>query len=565
MAAEIIELARSFAPPGTFVSTDSAGAGDVLVDGWANLITGLGTTLRDKRLAAVFQNTPLLQQGQLDALYAGDWLIARACDRPAADQVRRWVEVKVDGKKGQDDDIAERMKQLGIKARLQEAITWARLHGGALVVLGIDDGLDPSQPVNEAGIKGVGWCSVLDRWDTAVLQWKGGSTPYGEPEVYQVTTGTIVGPQGELMGQKVHESRVLRVDGVLTSLRVRKMNNGWTHGVVQRLYDQVRDFHQALGGAAHLTTDFAQAVVKLKGVARMMAEDRDGDVRNRLQTMDLFRSLLRMVVLDAEGGEEFTRVATPISGLPDLLDRLRDAICGAVDIPEKILFGKATAGLGDQGQSDLEQYYNCIEGEQERNVVPQVTKLARYLYLASGGEPKKWHVEPCALWTPTDAEVSENRKRDAETDASNITAGIYTADEARRSRFGGDHYGRDINIETDDEDLDGIPSADPEGEGGGPEEVVEVTGVVINAAISVVEKFIAGAITEGAARTLLKSALRLTDPDIDAMLEGAAEEREAKKAEAEELAKKMAEGGAGDAPPGPPGSKPKPKAPPPKE
>lgn len=539
--AAIIELARRYAPEGTKVVADS-----LVTDGWVNVATGLGHYLRDKRLSASFSRHRVLQQPELESLYAGDWIIRRACSRPAGDQVRRWVEIKVDGKKGSDDDIAQEHKRLELKPKTAEAITWARLHGGALIIMGIDDGRDPEEPVNENAIKGVPWINVIDRWDATVWRYRAdtGGYMYGDPEVYQLVT-RIIGPdESSMLGMKVHESRVLRFDGILTSRQARTENQGWNHGIVQSVYDIVRDYQAAIGGLAHLTTDFSQAWIRIKGLARMLAEDNDGLVTQRLRYLDMMRSLVRLVPLDE--GEEIGRSSTPVTGLPEITEEIRDALCGALDIPEKILFGKATAGLGDQGQSDLEQYYNQIETEQERNVVPQVEKLTRYLYAANGGAPKRWSIKPCSLWTPTEKEVSENRHRDAQTDALNITSGIYDADEARKSRYGGDGYGQNIVIEDDDADeLDKITPTDPSaGEtGAGPEEVREVTGVVINAAVGVVEKALAGAITVAAARVLLRAALRMTESDVNAMLEGVEEEREQRKAEAAALAEQMAASG----------------------
>ncbi|HKI87190.1 MAG TPA: anti-CBASS Acb1 family protein, partial [Thermoanaerobaculia bacterium] len=278
-----------------------------------------------------------------------------------------------------------------------------------------------------------------------------------------------------------------------------------------------------IGGAAHLVTDFAQAVFKIKGLAKMLSEDKDQLVIKRIQALDLARSIARLVPIDEN--EEFERKPTPITGLPDLLDRLRDELIAAADIPEKILFGKATAGLGDQGQSDLEQYYNSIEGEQERNLLPQAKQLVTYLLAEQKMTPPSWDVLPQPLWTPSDKEISENRLRDAQADELRIRSSTLTSDEIRNSRYGGDGYGTELAIEEEPGSMDGTSTG----------EVQEVTGVVINAALAVFEKLVSGSITEAAARTLLRASLRLEEPDIDAMLEG----WEEAKAEAEKKAAEM--------------------------
>ncbi len=196
----------------------------------------------------------------------------------------------------------------------------------------------------------------------------------------------------------------------------------------------------------------------------------------------------------------------------------------------------------------------------------------KYLFLAGGREPRKWHLQPRPLWEPSEKETSENRYKDAQTDKMNIESGIYTADEARESRFGGDEYSHDIVLERDEDDDDARkPELGPEDlgelhtdptEGDQPrpdaDRVEEVTPQAITSATQVMKDVVSGAITIAAARVLLRKALRLEDDELDAMLEGVEEEQERRR----ERADKIAEGlGGGNEPPQP--SRPGGKTPPP--
>src|SRR5690606_5933364 len=158
-------------------------------DGWQNLVTGLGTN-RDKRTHTMFSGALVWQSGQfLDALYAGDDMIARIVDLPAQEMTREWLDLHV----GDAPEVAKAMLQhledLDLQAKTDEALTWARLHGGALMVLGIDDGQTMDKPLREDSIRSFGWVSVVDRWEVQVAsRYADARSPkYGRPEVYEIT------------------------------------------------------------------------------------------------------------------------------------------------------------------------------------------------------------------------------------------------------------------------------------------------------------------------------------------------------------------------------------------
>ncbi len=71
-------------------------------------------------------------------------------------------------------------------------------------------------------------------------------------------------------------------------------------------------------------------------------------ILRRLQLLAVARSSCRAIPLDAEG-EEFKREATPITGLPDLLDRIASRLSAATDIPVSLLMGEV-AGHAEHSQ-----------------------------------------------------------------------------------------------------------------------------------------------------------------------------------------------------------------------
>src|SRR3990172_9383011 len=66
-------------------------------DGWENLITGLGNSLRDKRLGASIVVAPSSSQFQLyEDLFHGDDMAATIAELPAKEAIREWFNLLVD-------------------------------------------------------------------------------------------------------------------------------------------------------------------------------------------------------------------------------------------------------------------------------------------------------------------------------------------------------------------------------------------------------------------------------------------------------------------------------------
>lgn len=433
-------------------------------DGWQNLLTGLGTT-RDKRTHATFGGAMTFQNGQvLDELYAGDDVIARIADLPAQEMTREWIEIRA-GEEEADvaKAAAQRLDDLDLQSKTTEALTLARLHGGALMVLGVDDGQDPSKPLKEDAIKSFRWVSVVDRWEVTVASRYADplSPKYGEPEVYTVRPQSEGG--GTSQEARVHESRVIRFDGVFTPRRRRALLQGWSDSIVTRIYEVARDFGQGYAGAATALADFSQAVAKFKGLANMLAADQEGAVLKRIQVMDMSRSIARLVPLDAEN-ESFEIATRTLTGMPDVLDRMAQRLSTATGIPVTVLMGQSPAGLNATGASDIRFFYDKVKAEQERMLRPRLGRVLQLLFRSADGptqgdEPENWSLEFRPLWQLTEKETADLRYVVAQTDDVYLRNGVTEPAEVAVSRFGGDRYSMETTIDVDAREA--MPTAEP--------------------------------------------------------------------------------------------------------
>ena len=333
---------------------------------------------------------------------------------------------------------------------------WGRLYGGCLLVLNIDDGGFPWEPLDVENIKSFNSCSLVDR-RYAYVQSQYSSmngSHYGRPEIYLISNAVAVSgwnshsalrkkPGWELMkegGQVtlVHESRTIRFDGNDADIVTRQQLAGWSWSVLQVIYDAMRQFEHAFDSVGYLLSDASQGVFKIQNLVKTITTGQRNAFAARMQVMEMTRSVLRGIAVDAgdkngNNAEDFTRVATPFGSIPELLDRMMLRFAAAAEEPATILFGRAPGGLNASGDNELRAWYDTIATEQENELTPRLKRIYRLIALAAKGPVKgkdvrfKIHHKP--LWSPTDAEKSTTTLAISKRDIAYIGAGVVTPEE----------------------------------------------------------------------------------------------------------------------------------------
>lgn len=437
-------------------------------DGWENTITGLGRA-RDKRMGTSIKFASVEgSRDRFDAYYHGDDTSATIAALPAKEMTRRWLTLSVDDtgsdvKTEQDagdkmltaKTVMQALDDLKAKSLVMEALLWARVHGGSLLFLGVDDGVeDLREPLNLDNVKTFDFMTVFDRWDVQILEVVNDmrSPDFGMPNVYLLQPQVhSVGAISESMS--VHASRFIRFDGTVTSRHRMALNGGWADSVYTRMLETLQDYGISWAGVAHLLQDFSQAVLKMRGLADAICQQESNVVLDRMNAMDQCRSVARAIPIDAED-EDFMRAQTPMSGLPETIDRLMLRVASAARMPATLLFGQSPSGLNATGESDIRLFYDQIEAEQENILRPRIDRILDILFAAREGPtrgkaPENWSYRFNPLWQPTDKERADVRKVTAETDAIYIADGVLDSDEVAVSRFGGDTYSTETVLDTE--------------------------------------------------------------------------------------------------------------------
>ena len=74
------------------------------------------------------------------------------------------------------------------------------------------------------------------------------------------------------------------------------------------------------------------------------------------------------------------------TGLPDVYDRMMMDVAGAARTPVTKLFGRSPAGMNATGESDLNNYYDYIDGLRETELRPIIERLLPIAALSAWGE-----------------------------------------------------------------------------------------------------------------------------------------------------------------------------------
>lgn len=131
--------------------------------------------------------------------------------------------------------------------------------------------------------------------------------------------------------------------------------------------------------------------------------------------------------------EDVKILATPLSGLSELLAQAQEAQAGMPGIPLVKLFGIQPTGLNASSDGEIRVFYDEIASFQESNVRPTLKWMLDAIQLHLWGEiDPDIDFEFIHLWQMDEKQAAEVEKIKTDIDAVNIAAGKLSPDEARK-------------------------------------------------------------------------------------------------------------------------------------
>ena len=392
-------------------------------DGYVNLLNKYGTK-QDNSEAYKFEREPVIPDMQLTGLYEGNGLFSKIIDTPAEEALKHGFDLNL-----KSDElnafVEDALDDLEWEERAATAIKWARLYGGALIVMLIDDGRGLEEPVDWEHIRSIDELRVYERsivqpdYASLYQQDYGGKgvgnrvSKFGQPEYYYVSS--IYG------SFKVHESRCLVFrNGVLPEQTSNATYLFWGMPEYVRIRRALRETVTAHTDSVKLLERSVQAIYSMKGLASLLTtDDGENQVLKRLQLVDTSRGLLNSIAIDSEG-EQYDFKTFQFSGVKDVIDATCNMLSALTNIPQTILFGRSPAGMNATGDSDFESYYNFVEKIQRLMLKRNLRTLLDVVFragIASGdvAEEPDYKLEFKPLWSLSDTEQAAADQTKAQT------------------------------------------------------------------------------------------------------------------------------------------------------
>lgn len=344
------------------VSITSEPKTNVLLDGLANLATGLGTA-KDKSMHNQWDHSGAnYDHVTLSVRYREDWLSQKVCQIVPQDLTREW-------RNFESEDATEADKEFQVDQLFREAYKWARLYGTSFIVLDIDDGRTTDKPVNWNRLRPgcLKSMHVVDRTRIVamgVIDQMPMSKTFGMPDHYQFVN----------QPDPIHKDRLIRFEGTELPIYERQRNLWYSDSILIPLTKQIDNFHTTSFAAAQMVQEANTDVIKVEGLANILESDAGTTAMlNRFTSWKSIKSVFGVSILDAS--EEFDQKKIQLSGVKDLIWEYLKMVSASVGIPATRFLSASPDGMNATGESDLVNYVETLQGLHKDIFVPRLKRV----------------------------------------------------------------------------------------------------------------------------------------------------------------------------------------------
>lgn len=389
-----------------------------LFDTFTNFLSGMGVIGRDKLVSSQYV-TQIWTRQQLEASFRSDWIARKAITIPPFDATRAWRAWQAEGDQIEALEKTEQRVQLQLK--LQQAMTKARLYGGACMLIGVDGNMEKELDPETIKKDGLKFIHVLAPHQVVVeeLEKDIESPYYGQPQFYTMRDDS--GKAG-VTDVKIHPSRMVRLIGNDTPDAMEQ--HGWGDPMLQMIHDAVNAAGTVAGSIATLIAEAKFDVIKVPGLTEIFSTEAGTNrIIKRFSEANVAKSVINGVLMDAE--EEWQRIGVNLAGMPEVLQMYLQIAAGAADIPVTRFLGQSPAGLNATGDADIRNYYDRIASDQSLRLTPAMEKLDKAIMRSALGTYDEeifynWN----SLWQIDDDAKTTIAKRKAEQAKIDVDSGL---------------------------------------------------------------------------------------------------------------------------------------------
>ena len=432
------------------LNSTSASSGSAI----ANALSGLGLA-RDKASAArPNPHRQYLHPSELLALMRGGLYRRIVETRPKWSTWKGWT-VRDDSEEAHP--LRDEMRLL--QGVIRRADVWGRGLGESLIwpVTAGDRG-QLHEPLQKETVTGIRAIHVLDVSEFSVAAWETDpeSPRWGQPRVYWVypqRPGITAGTEGGRI--QLHASRVWLMGGHDLPPSQWSRHSGYGAGMYdsigQVLWDAIRGIDQTTAAGAALAQELSVSVFKMARAEAKTAGGQRSTFLQRMAFMNLTKSVARSVFLGQQ--DDYQRIAANPSGYKDLSEGARLFLALTEGTPIALLYGEAPSGLSADEGSWWANWTAQVSQHQEDRYRDPLEWLIELFYIARGGVPEDWSLEFNPLGELSEKEKAEIRKIHTEADSMALLDRVLSVERIRRSRYGPDGWGMEIQPPTPEEEA----------------------------------------------------------------------------------------------------------------
>lgn len=320
----------------------------------------------------------------LSLAYVSIGLVKTICRMPVDDAFSTGFEIKTnDLSTDEIDELKKYMKEKGDVKELKNALTWARLFGGAGIIIDNND-KDRSKPLKVDELKKE---MVKKVKFIAADQYELYHEYYNVRDDNKFDIDKDIsklkkmdelddnlGDQFSYYGQRIHRSRVLKIKGDDAPSFVRHHLRGWGMSVLEPIMESVNIYLKGSSTIYEILDEFRVGIMKIKDLGSLGFSGDLASVKNRVNVALMEKNTKGTITMDAE--DDFDYRSGQLSGIGESLDAVRSKLASDLRIPMNKLFGDSASGFAN-GEDAMENYNSMIEGSIREDAIDILQLMVR--------------------------------------------------------------------------------------------------------------------------------------------------------------------------------------------
>jgi hypothetical protein len=427
--------------------------------GFTNPTTGLGSQLDGEIETAFWGGCPLSYE-EIGDLILNNALARRMVSREADDSLREGIRVKgevngqpidvrcggkADEKAEAPDPFAVWCMRWGIFDLVKRGRSQANAHGSAFWVFGVDDGRPSNEPLELGAVRRLDWIKVITGGQSGRVTVSRWGIDRRGPRFEQPTHYWVSFPRSGLQAE-FHYTRLHQWIGVDVpeERRVNLADYGGS-SMLDLVWTELKGYGVSLQRMLAAIGLLSQGVWTNSNLAHAIDSGNSGKVASQYERMRAGGGLFGDYVLDA--GESYGVVGRPIAGLPESIERTRDALVAGSGMGEAVLLGAqpSLSGLNNDADAGIRGWYDEVSSRWEGTYQGPLSMLfaiaSRALNGPTGGVPiLGLMVQQPSLWSLTPAEAATVRAANATARATDLGVAVISVGEARSDSTLADEY-----------------------------------------------------------------------------------------------------------------------------